>query len=292
MKPLLAVDGDSLAHRAYHALPSSMTDGDGHPANMIVGFTNMLLSVWETERPRTVFVGFDFIGKPTYRNELLPVYQTGRDFPPDLTYQLDRLPEIVSALGFPWAKEPGFEADDFLAAAAAAEEQRGGATLVLTSDRDLYQLASDRTTLLMPRRGVRELDRVGPAEVQERYGVSPAQVPDFIALRGDPSDRIPGARGIGAKRAAVLLKRFGEPRRGARVGRVPDPGGRPAHIPPHRAAPVSRRDAGAPRRRAGLCRGRRSSWAAGGSPAWRAASTRAASSRAQRGRLSAPSSPF
>ena len=186
-----------------------MTDGDGHPANMIVGFTNMLLSVWETERPRTVFVGFDFIGKPTYRNELLPVYQTGRDFPPELTYQLDRLPEIVSALDFPWAKEPGFEADDFLAAAAAAEEQRGGATLVLTSDRDLYQLASDRTTLLMPRRGVRELDRVGPAEVQERYGVPPAQVPDFIALRGDPSDRIPGARGIGAKRAAILLKRFG-----------------------------------------------------------------------------------
>jgi DNA polymerase I len=208
VRPLLAVDGDSLAHRAYHGLPSSMTDGDGHPANMIVGFTNMLLSVWESERPRTVFVGFDFIGRPTYRNELLPVYQAGRDFPPDLTYQLDRLPELVSALGFPWAKQPGFEADDFLAAAASSEEKRGGATLVLTSDRDLFQLASERTTLLMPRRGVRELDRVGPAEVHERYGVSPSQVPDFIALRGDPSDRIPGARGIGAKRAAVLLKQF------------------------------------------------------------------------------------
>jgi DNA polymerase-1 len=208
VRPLLAVDGDSLAHRAYHGLPSSITDGDGHPANMIVGFTNMLLSIWEAERPRTVFVGFDFIGKPTYRNELLPVYQTGRDFPPELTYQLDRLPELVSAFGFPWAKEPGFEADDFLAAAATAEKERGGATLVLTSDRDLYQLANDRTTLLMPRRGVSEIDRVGPAEVHERYGVSPSQVPDFIALRGDPSDRIPGARGIGAKRAAVLLKQF------------------------------------------------------------------------------------
>jgi DNA polymerase I len=208
VRPLLAVDGDSLAHRAYHGLPSSITDGDGHPANMIVGFTNMLLSIWEAERPRTVFVGFDFIGKPTYRNELLPVYQTGRDFPPELKYQLDRLPELVSAFGFPWAKEPGFEADDFLAAAATAEKERGGATLVLTSDRDLYQLANDRTTLLMPRRGVSEIDRVGPAEVHERYGVSPAQVPDFIALRGDPSDRIPGARGIGAKRAAVLLKQF------------------------------------------------------------------------------------
>jgi DNA polymerase-1 len=209
MKPLLAVDGDSLAHRAYHALPSSMTDGDGQPANMIVGFTNMLLSVWETERPRTVFVGFDFIGEPTYRNKLLPAYQSGRDFPPELTNQLDRLPALVSALGFPWAKRAGFEADDFLAAAATAEEDRGGTALVLTSDRDLFQLASGRTTLLMPRRGVRELERVGPAEVQERYGVSPAQVPDFIALRGDPSDRIPGARGIGAKRAAGLLAEHG-----------------------------------------------------------------------------------
>ncbi len=209
LRPLLAVDGDSLAHRAYHALPASMTDGDGRPANMIVGFTNMLLAVWETERPRTVFVGFDFIGEPTYRNELLPAYQTGRDFPPELTYQLDRLPGLVSALGFPWAKEAGFEADDFLAAAASAEEERKGTALVLTSDRDLFQLASERTTLLMPRRGVRELERVGPAEVQERYGVSPTQVPDFIALRGDPSDRIPGARGIGAKRAALLLAEFG-----------------------------------------------------------------------------------
>jgi DNA polymerase-1 len=208
MKPLLAVDGDSLAHRAFHALPRSIRDGAGKPANMILGFANMLTSVWEAERPRTVFVGFDTVGEPTYRHELLPGYQGGRDFPPELTEQLDRLPELVEALGFAWAKKTGYEADDFLAGVAAAEEARGGKTLVLTSDRDLFQLASGRTTVLVPRRGVSELDRVDPAGVRERYGVDPAQVPDFIALRGDSSDKIPGAKGIGPGRAATILRQY------------------------------------------------------------------------------------
>jgi len=172
---------------------------------MIVGFANMLVSLWEAERPRAVFVGFDTLGEPTYRHELLPSYQSGRDFPPELTRQLDRLPELVSAFGFRWGKRAGFEADDFVAAAAAAEEARGGSVLVVTSDRDMFQLASRRTTILLPRRGVSELERVGPAEVRERYGVEPEQVPDFIALRGDSSDRIPGAPGVGPARAASLL---------------------------------------------------------------------------------------
>lgn len=206
MRPLLAVDGDSLAHRAFHALPRSIEGGDGKPANMLLGFANMLFSVWEAEHPRTVFVGFDAIGHPTYRHELLPGYQGGRDFPPELTSQLDRLPELVEALGFAWAKEAGYEADDFLAAAVMAEEERGGETLVLTGDRDLFQLASEKTTILMPKRGVSELQRIGPAEVRERYGVDPEQVADFVALRGDSSDRIPGARGIGDSRAAMILR--------------------------------------------------------------------------------------
>lgn len=205
-RPLLAIDGDSLAHRAFHALPASIQDGDGRQANMVVGFADMLLSIWESERPRAVFVGFDTISEPTYRHELFESYQSGRDFPPVLTDQLDRLPELVEALGFAWAKEAGFEADDFLAAAVQAEEARGGETLVLTSDRDLFQLASPRTTLLMPKRGVSELVRVGPEQVRERYGVDPGQVPDLIALRGDPSDRLPGAKGIGEKRAATILQ--------------------------------------------------------------------------------------
>jgi DNA polymerase-1 len=209
VRPLLAVDGDNLAHRAYHALPSSIKGGDGKPANMIVGFANMLIRAWEAEQPRTVFVAFDTLTVPTYRHELLPAYQSGRDFPRDLTDQLDRLPDFVEALGFPWAKAAGYEADDFLAAAVASEEKRKGSTLVLTNDRDLFQLASPRTTILHPKRGVSELQRVGPAEVRERYGVEPERVPDFIALRGDPSDRIPGAPGVGPGRAAAIVKKHG-----------------------------------------------------------------------------------
>ena len=208
MPPLLAVDGDSLAHRAFHALPKSILGGDKKPANMLVGFANMLVSVWEAEQPRTVFVGFDTLTEPTYRHELLPGYQAGRDFPRELTDQLTKLPELVEALGFAWAKEGGFEADDFLAAAAMSETDRGGETLVLTSDRDLFQLASDRTTVLWVKRGVKELERVGPEQVRERYGVEPEQVPDFVALRGDPSDKIPGAKGVGPERAAAVLKKY------------------------------------------------------------------------------------
>jgi 5'-3' exonuclease len=207
VKALLAVDGDSLAHRAFHALPRSIKGGDGKPANMIVGFANMLVGLWDLEQPRTMFVGWDTIGEPTYRHELLPGYQAGRDFPRELTDQLDRLPEFVGALGFAWAKQPGFEADDFVAAAATAEEARKGICLVVTSDRDMFQLASKRTTILVPRRGVSEIERVGPDEVRERYGVEPSQVADFIALRGDSSDRIPGATGVGPGRAAGVLRK-------------------------------------------------------------------------------------
>lgn len=208
LRPLLAVDGDSLAHRAFHALPRSIRDDDGNQANLLVGFANMLLRIWEAEQPRTVFVGLDTIGEPLYRHELLPQYQSGRDFPPELTSQLDRLPELVGALGFAWAKKAGYEADDFLAAAVRVEEDRGGETLVLTSDRDLFQLVSRRTTVLLPRRGVSELDRVDPAGVRERYGIDPSQVADFIALRGDSSDKIPGAKGIGPGRAATILREY------------------------------------------------------------------------------------
>ena len=208
-QPLLAVDGDNLAHRAWHALPKSIKGGDGHPGNVIVGFLNMLISVWEAEKPRTVFVGFDTVGEPTYRNELLSQYQAGREFPFGLTNQLDRLPELVEALGFAQAKGVGYEADDFLAAAVAAEEASKGKALVLTTDRDLFQLASPKTTILRPTRGVSELARVGPAEVREIYGIEPSQVPDFVALRGDPSDKIPGAPGVGPGRAAAILKTHG-----------------------------------------------------------------------------------
>ena len=207
--PLLAVDGDSLAHRAYHALPKSIRRAERRPAGAIVGFANMLLRLWDSERPRAIVVGWDTLEVPTYRHEAFAGYQSGREFDADLLEQLPMLPELVSAMGFAAAKAPGFEADDFLAAAVASEEARGGSTLVATSDRDAFQLVSERTTVLQPVRGVSELARITPAEVRERYGVEPSQVPDFIALRGDPSDKLPGARGVGAKTAAQLLGQYG-----------------------------------------------------------------------------------
>ena len=197
MSSLLAIDGDSLAHRAYHALPKSIR------LNAVVGFANFLLRLWEDERPRAVLAAWDTLGVPTYRHEALPAYQSGREFDDAILQQLELMPQLVEAMGFAWAKAVGYEADDFLAAAATRERPP---VLVATSDRDAFQLASDGVTILQPVRGVSELARIGPAEVRERYGCEPAQVPDLIALRGDPSDRIPGARGIGPKKAAEVLR--------------------------------------------------------------------------------------
>ena len=205
--PLLAVDGDNFAHRSYHALPKSIRRKGGRGGGAIVGFANFLIRLYDTERPRAVLVGWDTLGAPTYRQELFPPYQAGRQFDDAIVEQLDVLPEFVAACGFLNAKAAGYEADDFLAAAAAAEERQGGGVLVASGDRDAFQLASDQTTILHPVKAG-EMARIGPAEVRQRYGVEPAQVPDFIALRGDPSDRLPGARGVGPKGAAALLKKY------------------------------------------------------------------------------------
>jgi DNA polymerase-1 len=196
---LLAIDGDSFAHRAYHALPKSIR------LNAVVGFTNMLVRLWQAEQPDAVLVAWDTLSVPTYRHDAFEPYQSGRVFDDALLEQLDLLPEVVAAFGFLVAKAPGYEADDFLAAAA---REWPGDVLVATSDRDAFQLASERVTILQPTRGVSELSRIGPAEVRERYGVEPEQVPDLIALRGDPSDKLPGARGIGPKKAAELLAQY------------------------------------------------------------------------------------
>ena len=163
---------------------------------------------FSTLKPRAVLVAWDTLEVPTYRHEDFPAYQSGREFDDALLEQLELIPEFVAACGFQNAKAPGFEADDFLAAASAAEERRGGTVLIASGDRDTFQLASDRTTILYPVRG-QGLARINPAEVRARYGVDPAQVPDFIALRGDPSDKLPGAPGVGATGAATLLQRYG-----------------------------------------------------------------------------------
>ena len=207
-RPLLVIDGDSFAHRAYHGLPKSIRRRGNRGGGAIVGFANFLLRLYESERPQAVLVGWDTLDVPTYRHRAFAAYQSGRQFDPELCDQLDVLPHFVAACGFVCAKSPGYEADDFLAGAVASEELRGGTTVVATGDRDAFQLASELTTILQPVRAG-EMTRIGPAEVRERYGVEPAQVPDFIALRGDPSDKLPGARGVGPKTAADVLAQYG-----------------------------------------------------------------------------------
>jgi DNA polymerase-1 len=200
MSLLLAIDGDSFAHRAYHSMPKTIRH------NAIVGFTNMVVRLHQQEQPDAVLVAWDTLEVPTYRHTAFEPYQSGRVFDRALLDQLALLPSLCEAFGFAVGKAAGFEADDFLAAAAA---HWPGETLVATSDRDAFQLVNDHVTVLQPVRGVSEIARIGVAEVRERYGVEPEQVPDLIALRGDPSDKLPGARGIGPKKAAEILARYG-----------------------------------------------------------------------------------
>jgi DNA polymerase-1 len=208
-RPLLVVDGDNLAHRAYHSMPKSLKSADGRPINAIVGWTNMLVTLWEKEQPRSIYVAWDTLGVDTYRHKLWPTYQGGRVFDHAIVKQLDQLPVLSAAFGFGVGKRAGYEADDFMAGAAIAETKRGGHSLLLTTDRDAYQLVSDSVMVLAPRAGVRDLIRIGPEQVVERMGVLPEQVPDFKALAGDASDGIPGARGIGPKAASALLLKYG-----------------------------------------------------------------------------------
>ena len=199
--PLLVIDGDSFVHRAYHALPKSIRGKGDRPAGAILGFANLLLRLYREEKPRAVLVGWDTYEEPTYRHEAFAAYQSGREFDDELLAQLAVIPDFVTACGFANAKRAGYEADDFLASAATAEERSGGTALIASGDRDTFQLASARTTILYPIPGG-GMERIGPAEVRGRYGVDPDQVPDFIALRGDPSDKLPGAPGPRSTRAA------------------------------------------------------------------------------------------
>ncbi len=206
-RPLLVIDGDSFSHRSFHAVPKTIKRAGGRMGNAIVGFANYLIRLYEAEKPRAILVGWDTLDAPTYRHLALPGYQGGREFAPELLEQLALLPQFVTACGFAIGKAAGYEADDFLAAGVAAEEARGGRTIVASGDRDSFQLASERTTVVFPVKAG-AMERIGPAEVRARYGVEPHQVPDFIALRGDPSDKIPGAKGVGAIGAASLLERY------------------------------------------------------------------------------------
>ncbi len=207
--PLLIVDGDNLTHRAYHSTPKAVRGANGLAINAVVGFFGMLTRIWSEERPAGVFVAWDTLGVDTYRNKLWPPYQGGRVFEHELVQQLDLLPTLCEAFQFGVGKMAGFEADDLMAAATQAQVGRGGTCLLLSTDKDAYQLVSEQVTVLSPRSGSRELDRVRPVDVVHKLGVLPEQVPDFKALSGDSSDKIPGLRGVGPKSAASLLLRYG-----------------------------------------------------------------------------------
>jgi len=207
--PLLAVDAPSLMYRAFFALPKSITDGDGHPVNGLLGMANLILFVVERHDPRAVVLCWG-AEAAEYRTELYPSYHADRPpMPSELERQWRDAPGFFAAFGWPSLSAGDLEADDLLGSLAHVETSAGGEALLFTGDRDMFQCVGDAVTVLFPRGGKDGPEVVDAAGVRERYGIEPAQVPDFIALRGDPSDGLPGAKGIGAKTARDLLREHG-----------------------------------------------------------------------------------
>lgn len=207
--PLLVVDTPSMLYRAFFALPKTIKGADGQPVNALLGTANLVLREVAEYGPRAVVLCFG-AEAAHYRVELYSGYHADRPEMPDLlTPQWVASHDFFSAFGWQIAEHETLEADDLLGSLADAETAAGGETLIMTGDRDMFQCASDAVTVLYPAKGVQGMEPIGPAEVRRRYGVDPEQVPDFIALRGDPSDGIPGAKGIGEKTAAELLRRYG-----------------------------------------------------------------------------------
>lgn len=210
-QPLLAVDTPSMLFRAYYALPDSIVGPDGKPVNALLGTANLILREVEVHRPRAVVLCFG-PDAASYRTELYPGYHAEREaaMPDDLSPQFAACRPFFEAFGWAVATSDELEADDLLGTLARREAEAGGQALLLTGDRDMYQCAGEAVTVLYVRTGGKKgAEEVGAAEVRERYGVDPEQVPDFIALRGDPADGLPGAKGVGPKTAAELLRRHG-----------------------------------------------------------------------------------
>jgi 5'-3' exonuclease len=207
--PLLAVDAPSMLFRAFYALPTSITDDDGSPVNALLGTANLILREVERHEPRAVVLCFG-PDAADYRVELFSGYHVDRpEVPDELAPQFEDAGEFFGAFGWEIAVSDSLEADDLLGSFARLEDAAGGRALVMTGDRDMFQCATKRVGVLYVRTGVRGSEEVGPDDVRDRYGVSPDLVPDFIALRGDPSDGIPGAKGVGEKTAAELLQKHG-----------------------------------------------------------------------------------
>ncbi len=208
-RPLLVVDAPSLLYRAFYALPKSITDDDGRPVNALLGSINIVLREIELHEPRAVVMCFG-VDAAEYRVALYDGYHADRPpMPDELSPQWAAAAALYEALGWYVAQSDDHEADDLLGSYAMVETEAGGKTLILTGDRDMFQCVGEQVKVLYVRTGSRGAQLVDTAEVKARYGVTPELVPDFIALRGDPSDGIPGAKGVGEKTAASLLNRYG-----------------------------------------------------------------------------------
>jgi DNA polymerase-1 len=207
--PLLAIDGPYVLYRSFYALPESITGANGQPTNALLGATNLILRIVADTVPRAVVICFG-AEAAKYRVELYPPYHAQRPEPPDsLAWQFEQAPDLFAAFGWGSMSSPELEADDLLGSLATVESASGGRALIMTGDRDMFQCATEQVSVVLLKPKSAGFEAVGPAEVEDRYGIPPALVPDFIALRGDPSDGLPGAPGIGPKTAAELLTRHG-----------------------------------------------------------------------------------
>src|ERR671916_1440709 len=201
------IDGYSLLYRAFYALPQSISTSSGLPTNALYGFTSMILKLLESEEEVGLGVVWD-AGKPQFRMEIFPEYKAQRSsMPEELKVQLDHLDQILDAMNIPAVRAEGFEADDALAT-MSRQIPDGTELFIVTGDQDAMQLVDGNVKVLRTTRGVSETKTYGRAEVVEEYGVTPEQIPDYKALTGDPSDNIPGVRGIGPKSASSLLQKF------------------------------------------------------------------------------------
>src|SRR5262244_4294414 len=209
---LFLVDGNNLAYRAFFALPEELQTTDGQPTNALLGFTNMLFKLLSDYRPRGVAVAWDT--RPTHRAAVAEagdvVYKEGRREMADLLReQFPHFRPIVEAFGYQNLEFEGWEADDVIATLATRADEAGIKTCVVSTDRDAFQLVSDNVCLMMTPRGVQDPQVYTPERVEARYGITPEQIPDFIGLKGDSSDNIPGVPGIGDKTAGQLIAQYG-----------------------------------------------------------------------------------
>ncbi|MER6901704.1 5'-3' exonuclease H3TH domain-containing protein, partial [Amycolatopsis sp. NPDC000740] len=206
---LLLIDGHSMAYRAFFALPAeNFRTKTGQVTNAVFGFTSMLINLLRDEKPTHLAVAFD-LSRKTFRSETYADYKANRSATPDeFRGQVDLVKEVLDVLGIPSLTKENYEADDVIAT-LTTQAGEGYDVLICTGDRDALQLVTDRVTVLYPKRGVSDLVRFTPDAVEEKYGLTPTQYPDFAALRGDPSDNLPGIPGVGEKTAAKWIRQFG-----------------------------------------------------------------------------------